>query len=258
LIDPELGSLKKDRVVAKKKAPNTAGDALRGIEESGDRFAEWAAQNAALILGAIAIVLVLAAGTGLYIQHRSTARDEAADALADASSNYRLAMGADVSAGKIEEPANLELAERARTEYAKKFEEIARAHQGTSAGALAWLEAGNLQAALGKTQHAVVSFESARDAATGQAIEAIASTRLAGLAEDRGDSAGAAEAFERAGGVEAYPLRGEALTEAARCWVAAGETDRALAVYQRFETEFPDEFVAPQIEALIAELRLAH
>jgi len=247
----------KDRVVAKKKAPNTAGDALRDIEQSGDRFAEWAAENAALVLGAIAIVLVLAAGTGLYIQHASTARDEAANALAIASGNYRLAMGADVTAGKIEEPANPELAERARTEYAEKFADIAREHAGTAAGALAWLEAGNLQAELGKTEHAVVSFESARDGAAGLAIEAIASTRLAGLAEDRGDSTAAAEAYERAAGVESFPLRGEALTEAARCWVAAGETDRALAVYQRFETEFPDELVAPQIESLIAELRLA-
>ena len=248
----------RDRAVAKKKAPNTAGDALRDIEQSGDRFAEWAGNNAAVILGAIAFVLILAAGIGLYVQHGSTARDQAADALAITSGNYRLAMGADVAGGNIEEPANPELAERARTEYAEKFSEIARTHKGTSAGALAWLEAGNLQAELGKTEHAVVSFEAARDAGNGLAIEAIASTRLAGLAEDRGDSAGAAKAYERAAAVEAFPLRGEALTEAARCWVAAGEKDRALAVYQRFESEFPDEVVAPQIEALIAELRLSH
>jgi outer membrane PBP1 activator LpoA protein len=88
-------------------------------------------------------------------------------------------------------------------------------------------------------------------------IQAVASIRLAGLAEDRGDPAADAEAYEAAAGVETYPLRGEAQTEAARCWVEAGETDRALAVFQRFETEFPDELAAPQIAFLIAELRLA-
>lgn len=243
--------------MAKKKAPNTAADALREIEESGDRVAEWASQNAALILGAIAVVLVLAAGIGLYIQHGSTARDEAANALAMTTGSYRLAMGADVAGGRIAEPANPELAIETRTEYAEKFAELARKHTGTAAGALAWLEAGNLQTELGKTEHATVSFEAARDGATGLAIEAIANNRLAGLAEERGDPAAAAEAYEAAAAVETYPLRGEALTEAARCWVEAGERDRALAVFQRFETEFPDELAAPQIGSLIAELRVA-
>jgi len=243
--------------VAKKKASDTAGDALRELEESGDRMAEWASQNAALILGAIAIVLVIAAGVGLYLQHSSTARDEAADALASTTNSYRVAMGADVAGGRIPEPANPELATRTRSEYAEKFSELARTHAGTAAGAVAWLEAGKLQAELGKLEHATVSFEAARDAAVGQAIAAIASNRLAGLAEDRGDPAAAAKAYEAAAAVEAYPLRGEALTEAARCWAEAGEEDRALAVYQRFETEFPDELAAPQIAALIAEMRLA-
>ena len=248
----------RDRVVAKrKKAPNTAGDALRDIEESGDRVAEWASENAVLILGVIAIVLVLAAGTGLYVQHNSTTRDEAADALALATGNYRVAMGADVAGGPIVEPANPELAARTRTEYAEKFSAIAREHAGTAAGALAWLEAGNLQAELGKLEHAAASFEAAREGAPGLAISAIASTRLAGLAEDRGAPGEAATAYEDAASVEAYPLRAESLTDAARCWVEAGESDRALAVYQRFETEFPDELAAPQIDSLIAELRIA-
>ncbi len=242
--------------MAKKKAPNTAGDALRDIEESGDRVAEWASQNAAVILGAIAVVLVLAAGVGLYLQHASTARDKAADALALTSGQYRLAMGADVAGGRIPEPANPELATNTRSEYAEKFSELARKHAGTAAGALAWLEAGKLQAELGKLEHATVSFEAARDSASGLAIEAIALNRLAGLAEDRGDPAAAASAYEAAAAVESYPLRGEALTEAARCWAETGEKDRALSVYQRFETEFPDELAAPQIAALIAELRL--
>jgi tetratricopeptide (TPR) repeat protein len=247
----------RDRVVAKKKAPNTAGDALRDIEESGDRVAEWASQNAVLILAAIAVFLVLASGIGLYVQHASTARDDAANALALTTGSYRLAMGADVAGGRIAEPANPELAVNTRTEYAEKFAELAREHAGTAAGALAWLEAGKLQAELGRLEHATVSFEAARDGAAGLAIEAIASNRLAGLAEDRGDPAAAAQAYEAAAAVASYPLRGEALTEAARCWAEAGEKDRALAVFQRFETEFPNELAAPQVTALIAELRLA-
>jgi hypothetical protein len=51
-------------------------------------------------------------------------------------------------------------------------------------------------------------------------------------------------------------LRAEALAEAARCWAAAEQTDLALAAFQRLESEFPDQRLAPQIESLLAELRL--
>jgi tetratricopeptide (TPR) repeat protein len=246
----------KDSVVAK-KTPNSAGDALRDLEQTGDRVADWAAQNAALILGAIAAVLVLSAGVGLYIQHGSDARDQAADALAVATSQYRQAMGADPNGGPIVEPANPELAESTRTEFVDRFTEVAREHDGTAAGAVAWLEVGNLQTELGRPDEAATSFSAARDAAGGFAIAALASTRLAGLAEDRGDLAAAAEAYEAAAEIAAYPLRAAALTDAARCWVEAGEVDRALAVYQRVESAFPDEPVAPQIASMIAELRLS-
>ena len=52
-------------------------------------------------------------------------------------------------------------------------------------------------------------------------------------------------------------MRADALTAAARCWVEAGNADRALAAYQRVESEYPDERIAPPIAALIAELRLS-
>ena len=246
----------KDRVVAK-KTPNSAGDALRDLEQTGDRVADWASQHAILILGAIAAVLVLAAGVGLYIQHGSDARDRAADALALATSQYRLAMGADPNGGAIVEPANPELAERTRTRFVERFNELALEHEGTAAGAVAWLEAGTLQSELGRPDDAVVSFSAARDAAGDLAISALASTRLAALAEDRGDPAAAAEAYEAAAEIVRFPLRAASLTSAARCWVEAGEVDRALAVYQRVEATYPDEPIAPQIESLMAELRLA-
>ena len=254
--DPSTSPPLEDRALAKKKSSSTAGEALREIEESGDRLADWAAEHAVLILGGIAAVLILAAAIGVYVQHASDLRDRAADELALATSQYRLAMGADPAGGSpIPEPANPELAARTRTEFAERFVELAREFPGTAAGAVAWLEAGKLQAELGELEEATRSFVAARDAAGPLAIAALASTRIAGLAEDRGEPAAAAEAYESAAGVEAYPLRAEALTEAARCWAEAGESDRALAAFQRFEAEFPDEVAAPEIAALIAEIR---
>ena len=248
----------KDRSVARKKKPNPTEEALKGLEESGDRVAEWAAEHAALILGAIAAVLVIAGAAGLYVQHDANERDAAADSLALATSQYRQAMGADPVGGPIPEPANPELGERTRSEFVERFVEVARDHDGATAGALAWLEAGQLQTELGRLEAAAESFGHARDSARGSAIEALGSVRLASLAEDRGDPATAAAAFESAAAVTAYPLRAGALADAARCWVEAGEDDKALSAFQRLESEFPDNAIPAQISALIAEIRLSN
>ena len=238
-----------------KQIPSPTSETLREIEESGDRVAEWASENAALILGAIAAILVIAGGVGLYVQGQENTRDEGADALAIATSQYRQAMGADPIGGPIPEPANPEVAEQTRTEYAERFAAVAAEHAGTTAAAVAWLETGHLQTQLGRLEAAAESFARARDEAKGSAIEALGSIRLAGLAEDRGDFAVAAESYERAASVESYPLRTNALSDATRCWASAGETAKALAVYQQLEASEEDANVPPQIKALIAELR---
>ncbi len=237
------------------KDPNTAAETLAEIEATGDKVAEWASENAILILGTIAAVLVLAAGIGFYVQHGTEAQDDAANALALATSQYRQAMGANPGGGPIPEPANLELAERTRSEFVERFSVLGQKHAGTSAGALALLEAGNLQFDLGRLGDAGSSFEAARSAAGRTAIAALASVRMAALAEDQGKPADAAGDFEEAANIGSYPLRANALADAARCWVEAGEADRALAAFQRLENEFPDHLVPPYIESLISEIR---
>jgi tetratricopeptide (TPR) repeat protein len=239
-----------------RKKPSSAATTLREIEETGDRLATWAAEHAVVILGTIAAVLVIAAGAGLYVQHAGDARDEAANALALAMSQYRTAMGADPLGGPIVEPANPELGAQTRTKYVERFIAVAHEYADTPSGAVAWLEAGGLQAELGRMEDAAKSFEAAREAGGDRAIAALASMRLANLAEDQGDLESAAEAYEQAASVEAYPLAADALVEAARCWAQAGQADRALTVYQRFETEHPEASAPPWIASLMAELRL--
>ncbi len=242
--------------MAKKKTNRTA-EALRDMEASGDRITEWASENAVLILAVVAGVLVIAAGIGFWVQHSTDTRDEAVNALARTTHEYRLAMGADPGGGPIPEPANAELAERTRTEFAARFEAIGDEYPGTTVGAIGLLESGGLNVELGQLDAANANFEAVREAVSDSAIAALASRRIAGLAEARGDMQAAAEAYESAAGVADYPLRADALADAARCWIGAGEGDRALAAFQRLESEFPDAAVAPYIKSLIDELRLA-
>lgn len=241
--------------MARKKESNPTAATLRDLEASGDRIAEWASNNAALILGAIAGVLVIAAGVGIWSQHSTSQREQAVNALAEVSSGYRKAMGADPLAAEISEPANAELAERTRREYVERFEMVGREYAGTTVAAVALLEAAKLHVELGAEDAGIANYEAARDAAAKSAIAALASVRLAGLAEGRGDMKAAAQAFERAASIAAYPLRAAALGDAARCWAQANDSDRALAAYQRFQAEFPDARIAPYIEALMNELK---
>jgi len=240
-----------------RKERNPAAETLRDLEASGDRIADWASQHALVILAVVVGILVIAAGGGLWVQHRSSQRDAAADALALASSDYRLAMGGDPAGGAIPEPANPDLALQTRAEYAARFEQVGREFRGTAAGSLAWLEAGNLAAEIGRSEEAVAHFEKARvSAADHPEIASLAWMRLADMAEARGDWTAAAEAFEAAAAAEKFPLQATALSEAARCWAAAGEPEKALSAFQRLESEFPDFLPAPSIAAVMDEIRL--
>ena len=241
--------------MARKKNPNPTAETLREIEASGDYVVEWASEHAALILGVLASILVLAGGVGIYVQSGDNARDEAANALAIATSQYRRAMGADPISGPIPEPANQALGAATRSEYVERFQQVAVEHDDTAAGALAWLEAGELQRELGQLEAAAESFENARNSARGTAIDALGSVRLGLLSEVRGEAAAAAGFYESAAGVTEFPLRSGALADAARCWAEAGQTDQALAALQRLEAEFPDETISPPIASLLAELR---
>jgi tetratricopeptide (TPR) repeat protein len=241
--------------VARKKNPNPTAETLREIEASGDQVVEWASEHAALILGVLAGILVLAGGIGIYVQAGENARDEAANALAIATSQYRRAMGADPIGGPIPEPANPALGSATRTEYVERFEQVAIDHDATTAGALAWLEAGELQRELGQLDASAESFQNARSSAPGTAIDALGSVRLGLLSEERGEVAAAAAFYAAAAGITEFPLRSEALADAARCWVSAGQADQALAALQRLEAEFPDQTISPPIASLLAELR---
>lgn len=239
-----------------RKQTNPAAQTLAELEATGDRLAEWSSEHAARILIVIAAILVLAAGVGFYLQHRSERQQAAANALALATSEYRQAMGADPLGGAIPEPANPAIATSTRTEFSARFAEVAEAYPKTTSGALAWLEAGQRSLELGRRDEAKTRFERARDAAGSSAIAALAWIRLAELAEETGAMAEAAQAYESAAGIAAYPLRGSALGDAARCWLTAGDETKALAAYQRLESEFPDRVVPPPIEALLEEARV--
>ena len=64
-------------------------------------------------------------------------------------------------------------------------------------------------------------------------------------------------AHEKAGDTEEMPTRFQALGDAARCFAEAGEVERALAIFERIETEAPEASLPPHTKARLLELRAA-
>jgi tetratricopeptide (TPR) repeat protein len=240
----------------KKRHPDSAAQTLDELESLGDRLLAWVNENATLTLGVAAGILIVAATWGYVGQRRSELENDSAVALAQALGDYRVAMGATPASIEISEPANPETGRRIRSEYIGRFEQVAAEYAGTTAGALALLEAGKLQQALGEDAAAEATYQRALDdVSAGDPVRGFLLTRLGSVHEAAGEWTEAAEAYAAAAAVPLFPLRYEALADAARSYAVAGERTKALDTFARLESEAPDYRVPPYVEARLSELR---
>ncbi|MCG8591503.1 MAG: hypothetical protein MJE66_19585 [Proteobacteria bacterium] len=239
-----------------KRDSNPAAETLAELDTLGDRLASWTAANIRWVLTGAGLALALAAGTGLYLDQQQRRAEAAFDALAQAQTAFRDAMGAPEDSADIPEPANPETARAARTEAIERYRALAEEHAGTVAATVAWLEAGSLQEALGELDPALATWSGAVEGTEAdQALRGILLERIAGVHEAREAWSEAAEAHEQAADVPSYPLRWAALGEAARCWVEAGEPARALAAFDRLEAEAADHRLPDHVDFQLRELR---
>ncbi len=244
--------------MARRIEQNPTAATLEDLESLGDRLGSWVAANPLPVLGTLGLVLAVAAGVG-FSRHVSQNRaEEAAWALEQIRGEFRTAMGASPMAAEIPEPANPETARAVREEYAAKFQAVADEHDGQPASALARLELGSIQAALGDPEAAIATWRAAAEGADADApARALLLQRVAGQYEDLGRWREAGEAYEVAGDVAGYPLRYEALAQAAWVWLEAGDRERGLALWNRIQAEAPDTQLAPHVSARLREAALA-
>jgi tetratricopeptide (TPR) repeat protein len=231
-------------------------DALEELNSRVDQLAHWVAEHRVAFLGTLAAILLSAGAYGIY--EGVTTRQElaGATALARLEADYRRAMGAEPDAAIVEEPASAELAERTRREFGERFRELAREHEGTAAAVMARLEAGNRSDELGEVEAALETFRAASDeAASASALRGLVLMRLGRALEQEGRFSDAAEAYERAGAIEAFPLRYHALGHAARNHANSAEDGRAVALYRRIELEAPDVVLPDHVRSRLRELQ---
>lgn len=240
------------------QSKHAPADTLEQLQSLGDRLVHWVSANPALVLGTAGAVLLAAATIGGVRAWRGSTADQASTTLATIQREYIAAMGGEPGAVEAPEPANPETARQVRTDYVERFASFARDYEGTPAQALAALEASQIYEDLGAADQAkAIVQEAADDLPPDSAIRGVALRRVAALAEAAGEFEAAAEAHLAAADTPGYPLRNEALADAARCWAEAAKTDEALAVYARLRSEAPDYQPPPHVRSRLAELEAA-
>jgi tetratricopeptide (TPR) repeat protein len=240
---------------AKQPDPGAAFDEL---ESWGERAIEWIGDNARVVLGTAGVVLVLAAGWGLWSSGRDRAERAAAEALEEARADYLAAMGASPGTLEVPELANPAAAEAIRAEYTERFQEVAGAHSGTAAGALASLEQGNLMIAAGDPDAAIAVWrEAAAGLPSGAALGGIFQQRIGHALQERNDWENAAMAYEAASAITDFTFRHWAMADAARCYALADRPDRAVALYEQLQAEAPNFELPDYLRSRLRELQAA-
>lgn len=239
-----------------KSNPDPTGYSLDALQSRSERVGDWISENPKPILGTLGGVLVLALGLGVWDSAREDSSREAAEQLAGVQQTYRAAMGADPGAVEIAEPANAQAALAAREAAVEGLARVIVDHGGSTTAELAALEQGTLLLELGRAEEASGVWAEAAEGAHG-ALQGMLLERIAGAAEARGDLAEAAAAYERAATIATYPLRYEALAEAAHLRARAGDAEVAVALLQQLETEAPDFLLPEHIDWQLRELRAA-
>ena len=236
----------------------TAAEMLGEIESAADRLGEWLQTHlAAVTAGIVGLLVVSGIGAWIFSARESAERD-ASSALAELRADYLSAMGATPGSIEVPELANPTAAVAIRTEYEKRYAELAAAHEGTVAATLASIEQAELLSAAGSGDGAIALLEQAvKKAPSNGAVQGIVIQRLAQRLEAAGRWADAAERHEAAGKLDAYPLRYWALADAARCRAMAGDAAAARALYDRLDQEAPDLPLSEDQKAQRLELRAA-
>lgn len=240
---------------AKKKHPEEESIlTLEALQGRTERLGEWVSKNPTPILGSIGTILVLALVIGLIASSRNDAAREAAESLAQARRDYRVAMGASPSSIDIAEPANPEAARRAREGAVIELGLVVDEYPGTPTAALAALDLGDLLIGLDRPEEAIAIWQAGAEA-TDNALRGMLLVRAAAQLDEAGQLLEAAEAYTSASEIDEYPLRYQALAEAARVRAAAGEDEAAVAMLQQLETDAPDFPIPDHIAMLLRELR---
>jgi len=240
---------------------DAATETLHEIDGFFDRIANWAAANQPVAWGLLAGILGVTLIVSVVGVVRDSSRKAASEAVGEAQTDYLEAMGANSFVASFAEPANPETARATREEYAARLAAAADAHAGTAPAAAGRIEEAGILGELGDEEGAIAALRTAvEEAPAGSALQGVALVDLAVRLEET-SPADASRAYERAGRIDDFPGAPAALAHAARTALDAGETARALALFDEIESAADDGgngiTAPPFIAARLREARAA-
>ena len=247
--------------MARRRRPTQEGSATKTLDElesAGDRIVLWLGEHQRELLAGAAGLLLLAGGWGYMASSGQEVADQADTALSEVQSGYRLAMGASPGSVTIPEPANAEAATKIREDFSARYAVVGEAYPGTGAGAVAFLEVGKLEQALGDADAALAAYQAGIDSlGENDALRGFLWSRMGSVYEEDGRWSEAAEAYANAGALKTYAIHAGAMAAAIRAYIHAGETTAALGAAEELARTEPD-FTLPQfLQAQVDELRLS-
>ena len=233
-----------------------AAEALEEIEGAADRLGDWLEEHLRIVIAVIAGVLLIAGLGAWFVSSRESAQQEGSAALSKVRADYLSAMGASPGALEVPELANPEAAARINGEYEERFAGVAERYAGTVAGTLAAIEAAKLAHPEGGLEASRVHLEKAlENAPRDPAVRGMLLQQLAQDLEAAGQWDEAAPRHLQTAELHGYPLHGWALADAARTTAQAGDSEGALALYDRLEAEAPEIRLPDPQRAHVRELR---
>lgn len=239
-----------------RKTQSAAAETLDEIQSSADRFADWIRENLGLVAGGIGLLLAAAGLISFLASARSQTEEAASAALFKARSDYLTAMGGGPGSFEVPTLANPAAAAQIRGDFEAALEEIAREYSGTTVEFVSRLEAGLLRHQGGDAEGALAIYSELADAGDQEdALRGLAIQRAAQVLEDLERWDEAASRHEAASELSGYPLRDWALADAARTHAAAGETRRAVELYDQLELRAPALQLPDAQRAQAQELR---
>ena len=207
---------------------------VQGFDAVLERLFERISKHARALGIGLGIFLALGVAAALLYDSARSAEEEAASALEAIEVQFAAAMGAPVGEPLPPEPANVEVARRAREAALEELELLIAEHEGSQAARIAGIRAAEMETDLGRLGAASERLQLLSERLDEDDPKRAVALRLAGyVLDEQGEPGAAAEAYARGAEVTTYPGRAMLLISAAEAYERAGEYRKAIDAYQR-------------------------
>ena len=173
---------------------------VQGFDAVLERLFERISKHARALGIGLGIFLALGVAAALLYDSARSAEEEAASALEAIEVQFAAAMGAPVGEPLPPEPANVEVARRAREAALEELELLIAEHEGSQAARIAGIRAAEMETDLGRLGAASERLQLLSERLDEDDPKRAVALRLAGyVLDEQGEPGAAAEAYARGG-----------------------------------------------------------